>query len=318
MYTAEEYEQMMAEWTEILYGNKKTQSLFKFNPNTISDSLLDSLDIPSSIKQNISSYRKAGGRFKTSADLQKIYGMNDSIYKVIEPYIEIEKKARKISKPSIVNRVRNYNGYFDPNQASFKKLVEFGFNKFQIKNLLKYRKSGGRFLKPDDLQRIYGVDSVFLEQIKKYIKINKRTNPEILSSSRKVFKLELNAADLVDLVKLYGVGQVYANRIIKYRKLLGGYYSKKQLLEVYNFPEETYRRIEKNIFVDTTTIRKIRINFAEYNDLLRHPYLNKKQAKALLNYREQNGPFENIAVILSVAEVDSATYFKISSYLTCR
>jgi DNA uptake protein ComE-like DNA-binding protein len=318
MYTPEEYEKMMEEWTEIVYGKRKTQSLFKFNPNTIPDSLLDSLDIPMPVKQNIVSYRKAGGTFKTKTDLHKIYGMNDSIYNEIEPFIVIEKKSNKKHTPFVKKQVRNYNGYFDPNLADSAKLGEFGFNKFQTKNILKYRQSGGYFKYPDDLLKIYGVDSVFLEQIKTHIKIKERTSPEIVAPSHKVFRIELNTADSVDLVKLRGVGPVYAKRIIKYRNLLGGYHSKSQLLEVYNFPEETYQEIEKNILVDSTAIRKIRINFAEYNDLLRHPYLNKKQVKALIKYREQNGPFENIAAILLVSEVDSVLYFKISPYLTCR
>jgi DNA uptake protein ComE-like DNA-binding protein len=318
MYTAEEYEEMMEYWTDIVYGNRKSQSLFKFNPNTIPDSVLDSLDIPAAIKQNILSYRKAGGTFKTCADLQKIYGMNDSIYNVVKPYIVIEKRSKKSRTLPVKKRGGNNSGYFDPNFADSAKLDEFGFNKFQTKNILKYRKSGGYFKNPDDLLKIYGVDSTLLEQIKTHIKIKERTNPEIVENTHEVLRIELNAADSVGLVKLRGVGPVYAKRIIKYRNLLGGYYSKSQLLEVYNFPEETYREIEKYIFVDSTAIRKIRINFAEYNDLLRHPYLNKKQAKALLKYREQNGPFENIAAILLVTEVDSVLYFKISPYLTCR
>ncbi len=318
MYTAEEYEKMMEEWTGIIYGKSKTASLFKFNPNTIPDSLLDSLDIPEAVKQNILSYRKAGGRFKTATDLHKIYGMNDSVYNKIKPYIIIKVANRKTHSRPVKKQVGNYSGYFDPNRADSAKLDEFGFNKFQTKNLLRYRQNGGYFKTPEDLLRIYGVDSVFLKQIKPNIKITEKKEPEMVAPPREIFRIELNAADSAGLVKLRGVGPVYAKRIIKYRNLLGGYFSKNQLLEVYNFPIETYREIEKNIFVDSTAIRKIRINFAEYNDLLRHPYLNKKQVKALLKYREQNGSFENTSVILLVTEVDSVTFLKIRPYLTCR
>ena len=38
---------------------------------------------------------------------------------------------------------------------------------------------------------------------------------------------------------------------------------------------EVITNIENNITADTVFIKKIRINFAEYAELLRHPYLNK-------------------------------------------
>ena len=43
--------------------------------------------------------------------------------------------------------------------------------------------------------------------------------------------------------------------------------------------------IENNITVDTTLLKKIRINFAGFGDLLRHPYLKKEQVKAVIDYQ---------------------------------
>lgn len=319
MYTPEEYEQMMAEWQEKIYGNRNRTTLFKFNPNTISDSLLVLLNLPSQVKQNILRYRKAGGKFFKRSDLQKIYGMNDSIFNKIEPFIDIEvKPKRKISlaKSKITKSTR---GFFNPNDADSAKLSEFGFNPIQIRNLLKYKKRGGYFYSPDDLLKIYGIDSAFWRSIKKHIEIKEKVvevKPKTMSSER--IKVELNIADSAALVKLPGIGQVYAKRIIKYRNLLGGFYSKKQLLEVYGFPEETYLKIKPDVLVNPALIKKIRINFAEYNDLLRHPYFNKKQVKALLNYRDKNGAFDNISAILLVSGIDSVSYQKMQPYLTCR
>jgi len=293
------------------------QNLFHFNPNTITENRLDSLSIPSFIKRNMMSYRNAGARFYSVADLRKVYGMNDSIFNLIKPFVEIKKEiVRKVT--SINGKEKKITGYFDPNKVQLDELKEFGFTNYQAKNLLNYRKKGGAFKNVNDLLKIYGVDSMFFETIKNHIQIEKQINLPTLKQKTEIFNVEINSADSTNLVKLSGVGPVYAARIIKYRKLLGGYYSKKQLLEVYNFPVETFFRIEEYLWVDTLLIDRIRINFVEYKELLRHPYLNKKQVEALLYYREKNGGFENVSAIQGVKAIDEETFLKVKSYFTCR
>jgi DNA uptake protein ComE-like DNA-binding protein len=130
--------------------------------------------------------------------------------------------------------------------------------------------------------------------------------------------VELNNADTTSLIQLAGIGSVFASRIVKYRDLLGGFDRKEQLLEVYNFSEEIFQRIQNNITVDTTIIQKIRLNFANYTQLLRHPYLNEKDVKLILDYRNKNGSYTSVSQILENNLVDSSTYYSIKPYLSCR
>lgn len=316
-FDSSEYEKIVDELEDALKGNSITQILFCFNPNTISESQLDSLLLPLKIKQNLLAYRKAGGKFYSAISFRKLYGMNDSVFNAIEQYIIIEKKNPKKEAPKIVSE-KKITGYFDPNKANINELKEFGFNNFQSKNLINYRKKGGVFKNANDLMKIYGVDSMFFKTIESHIQIEKQIRLPQTTNLVEVYKVELNEVDSAGLVKLPGIGPVYAARIIKYRKLLGGYYSKTQLLEVYNFPGETLLNIEKYISVDSVLIKKIRINFAEFKDLLRHPYLNKKQVAAILDYREKNGAFKSIRALQLVDEIDLVTYSKVEPYFTCR
>ncbi len=316
-FDSSEYEEIAEQLEAALNESCVKQSLFSFNPNTISENQLDSLLLPVKIKQNLLAYRKAGGRFYSANSFRKLYGMNDSVFNQIKQYIIIEERKSK-KEPSKVIVKREILGYFDPNKADFVELKKFGFNNYQANNLLNYRSKGGVFYRDVDLLKIYGVDSTFYKTLKSHINIEPPIELPAKERNAEVYNIELNEVDSAGLVNLPGVGRVYAARIIKYRKLLGGYYSKKQLLEVYNFPEETYRDIEKYIVIDTALISKIRINFAEYKDLLRHPYLNKLQVESILNYKEKNGAFESIAAIRLVSEIDSVTYSKIKYYFTCR
>lgn len=316
-YNYADYVNMLKELEAPVNGNEaQKKSLFKFDPNTIDTKTLDSLDIPQFIKRNIISYRKSGGKFSSSQDIKKIYGMNDSIFFIIENYVAISE-----NKNPVVKTMKSENqliGFFDPNTADIDRLTEFGFDRFQANNVIQFRKREGKFKSKNELLKIYGVDSVFYKAIEKHILIELPNEITSLNSNRVNPHVELNSADTTELMKLAGIGFVYANRIIKYRNLLGGFHSTSQLLEVYNLPAETIKNIENSISVDTTLIKRIRINFAEYADLLRHPYLNKTQVATILKHRDINGPFQSIGQLETNGLIDTDTFQKLKPYLTCR
>jgi DNA uptake protein ComE-like DNA-binding protein len=322
-----EFKKAIAEWEPETENSANNYSLFRFNPNTISENEIDSLLLPKFIKRNILSYRKAGGKFNTPTDLRKIYGMNDSIYAAIEKYIfipekELKNNFREEKSTQVVSDSKSYSGSFDPNKADSNTLKKFGFNNYQASNLLKYRESGGAFFTPRDVLKIYGVDSAFYNRIEKHIQIesfvrtSREAEPKITTEPE--INIELNSADTAQLIKLPGIGSVFASRIIKYRNLLGGFYSTEQLLDVYNFPEETYRQIEKNISVDRRLIKKIRVNFADFGELIRHPYLESEQVKAILDYRNANGAFQSVDQLEKTGIIDPENVSNIRPYLSCR
>lgn len=317
-YNYAEFERKFNEWESNNNLAGTTERLFMFNPNTISKEELDSLKLPQFVKQNILNYRNAGGGFKSSAELRKIYGMNDSIFEEIEIYIDIPqpKITEKISDNTSNNK-NTISGFFDPNSADINTLSEFGFNNFQKQNLIKYREKGGVFKTKNDLLRIYGIDSLFFARVEKHIQIQE-VNEIKLPVDETLVQIELNRADSAQLVKIKGVGTAYARRILKYRDLLGGYFSSSQLHEVYNLPNDVVQNIQKHVFVDTFLLHQIRINFADYSELLRHPYLNKEEVEGILKFREKNGAFKNISQIRTFSSVDSITFFRIRPYLTCR
>jgi len=111
------------------------------------------------------------------------------------------------------------------------------------------------------------------------ISIGKRTEP--------IGKLEINTADSAALDKLPGIGPAFARRIIKYRCILGGFYSLNQLNEVYGINTETIRKIEKHLFIDTSKIQKIAINTAGFKEINAHPYISYEQTKAICKIRSK-------------------------------
>lgn len=98
--------------------------------------------------------------------------------------------------------------------------------------------------------------------------------------------IDINRADSVQLLPLPGIGPVFAGRIIKYRELLGGFLNVDQLGEVYGMPTETVDLIRNRVLIDSSAIRKIRIDSASFSELIRHPYLEYEEVKALVEYRD--------------------------------
>ncbi len=64
--------------------------------------------------------------------------------------------------------------YFDPNTADSIQFARLGILPRQIHNIYKYRAKGGRFRKPSDFSRIYGLSKEKYEELEPYIKIEKK------------------------------------------------------------------------------------------------------------------------------------------------
>ena len=71
-------------------STRKVES-FRFNPNTVSLEDLQRLGFSEKQAQSIVNYRAKGGRFRRPADFAKSFVVADSVYRRLEPYINIPK-----------------------------------------------------------------------------------------------------------------------------------------------------------------------------------------------------------------------------------
>jgi DNA uptake protein ComE-like DNA-binding protein len=181
-----------------------------------------------------------------------------------------------------------------------------------------YTQSGGRFFKKEDLRKIYGLDAQTYSRLEKYIKIENRTSGKVENSApaREALPvIELNTADTFRLALLRGIGPVYARRICKYRDLLGGFVSKKQLEEVYGITEDLVSINDTILSIDREEINKIDVNKAKFVDLIRHPYLNEYQTRAILQYRKYRKRINDLSELVSNNILDKETYQLMKPYL---
>lgn len=221
-----------------------------------------------------------------------------------------------LSSPSDTSRLFN----FDPNLASYDTLIILGLSEKQAGTIISYRNKGGRFRQPSDIKKIYGIDEKTAGLIIPFIDIKTDTGREVYFNTgsalfqEKPEKVDLNKTDSTQLEKLPGLGPVLSARIIKFRKLLGGFVSAEQLREVYGLTEETYKLIATKVFTDSTGIKGIYINSAGFSELTRHPYLERYEIQSILKYRELKGKIVNISELVENKILTADKAKKISPY----
>ena len=199
---------------------------------------------------------------------------------------------------------------FDPNTIGVEDWKRLGIRARTAETIRRYISKGGQFKKPEDLEKIYGLRHEDFLRLEPYVRITANT-PTIFTEKekpyhardtpfvtkamvRKISVVELNTADTVALINLPGIGPALARRIIHFRDRLGGFYSIDQVKETYGVSDSTFNIIKPYLILGNTPVTHININAADAATLKQHPYFTWAMANALVQYREQHGPFQHL------------------------
>ena len=128
--------------------------------------------------------------------------------------------------------------------------------------------------------------------------------------------VDINSADTSAYIALPGIGSKLAARIINFREKLGGFHSVEQIKETYGLPDSTFQTIKSYLQLNTPAVKQFNLNTATKDDLKAHPYIRWQLANAIVEYRNQHGPFKSLEDIKKILIIDDATYSKIVPYLS--
>ncbi len=209
---------------------------------------------------------------------------------------------------------------FDPNRVPAGTLKQMGLGAKQIKNLLSYRKHGGVFLKPADLLKVYGISKVEYQILADSIKIKplirNKINP--VESSQAIPKVEINSCTQSELENRLHLPGWLARRVLKYRKLLGGFYSTRQLGQVYGMKPATLKRILPHITVNPQRIHRFDLEKVSLKTLLHHPYFDYETTKKLISFRSTHHSATGVDSVKVAALFSDSLWYKIRHYLYLR
>jgi len=156
------------------YKKEIPYTLFTFDPNTADSSAFVRLGLKPFIASNILKYRKKGGRFKTTADFGKVYGIKPDKFKELETYISI-KEIKNIKSDSLFKRRKVFNKELlvDLNSADTTLLMQVaGIGRGYAKGIIRFRQQTGGFVSIDQLGEVYGMRQENLERIRPFCKVN--------------------------------------------------------------------------------------------------------------------------------------------------
>lgn len=130
-----------------------------------------------------------------------------------------------------------------------------------------------------------------------------------------IVKIDVNSCDSTDLTAVPGFGSKRAARLVEYRDKLGGFHSLSQLREVYVLQNMDEKIWNTYLTVSPNKIRKINVNTATYQELIRHPYFDAYLTKTILNYRQKNGKISSLEQLQRITHAYPELIEKLKPYL---
>lgn len=213
---------------------------------------------------------------------------------------------------------------FNPNTTDSITFRRLGLPAWMAKNILHYRAKGGKFRKPEDFKKVYGMTEEQYSALLPYIHIPPEDTvhhiPQLYIAQNVPMKnikyepgtiLDLNRADTTELKKIPGIGSAIARLIIGYRQRLGGFYQIEQLKDI----NLNIQQLRAWFSIDPANVHRINLNRISVDRLRSHPYINFYQAKAIVEYRKKKGSLTSLKPFSLYEEFTETDLERIGHYV---
>lgn len=212
---------------------------------------------------------------------------------------------------------------FDPNTISAEGWKMLGLRDKTIRTIRNFISKGGKFYKPEDIKKIWGLREDEAQRLLPYVRITEKNPdayiqlrpPKELLSKSSLPVIDINTADTSQLMMLPGIGPKLSARIINFRDKLGGFYSVDQVAETFGLPDSVFQKIKKQLIISTGPSQMININTASIDELRQHPYIRYGLANLIIQYRSQHGNFRKVEDIRQIMTVTDSIYSRVYPYL---
>jgi DNA uptake protein ComE-like DNA-binding protein len=203
--------------------------LFHFNPNNLPVDDWMKMGLSEKQAKSIKKYESKGGKFKSKADVKKMYAITNQMYQNIEMYIQIPdevKAAPSFAKSeSLRTDVKPINRSItvDINAAdSLEFLNVRGIGPAFASRIINYRNRLGGFHSKTQLKEVWGLDSLKYSTLENQIVVNNIS----------LRKINLNNCSFEDIKMFPYLSYKQMNAIIAYRKQHGNYKSVEDLNKI--------------------------------------------------------------------------------------
>jgi len=216
---------------------------------------------------------------------------------------------------------------FNPNFITDYKGYVLGMTNEEIDRLLAFRAKDKWVNSAEEFQDVTKVSDSLLTIISPYFKFPEWVTNTKASTSHtyqnetpKTFaqKQDLNTATAQQLQRIYGIGQVLSERIVKYRnRFEGGFISDVQLQDVYGLTPEVIERVTNEFTVKTPRdVQKLDLNSATADQLVTIQYIDYEIAYHIIEERTLREGFKSLDELKKVKDFPIDKIDIIKLYLT--
>lgn len=278
------------------YEKKKLKIKGKFNPDSYTQKDWENLGFSEKQSAAILKYKNyLGGSFISKEKLRECFMINDEQFSQLSPYLILPNKTpenlvQKFEKKKEKESVK-INNYFDPNELNAEQWQALGFSEKQANVIVNYRERNlrGSFKSLEDIQKCFVISSEKFEEMKPWIRLSivdkpKQTEEKTVVAEKSDFsKINLNQITFKQLQE-FGFTEKDSAGILAFRKKLGGFINKQQLLETYEIDRTLGEKLVYVAKLDNSDVPKYSLANAPEDWLKKHPYF-RYSADRIIFYR---------------------------------
>lgn len=279
------------------FDRKKLNIRGKFNPDLYSQNDWENLGFSEKQAAAILKYKNyLGASFISKEKLKECFMINDEQFAQMSPYLILpartpENLVAKFEKKKEKETFK-ITQHFDPNELNLEQWQALGFSEKQAASILNYKNKilRGTFKSLEDIQKCYMISPEKFEEMKPWIKLSvpdKITEEKPVIAEKTDFsKINLNEITFRQL-REYGFTEKDAAGILAFRKKLGGFINKNQLLETYEIERALGEKLIYIAKLDNSNVTKYSLSNAPEDWLKKHPYF-RYSADRIIYYRITN------------------------------
>ncbi|KIC64395.1 hypothetical protein RM51_06100 [Chryseobacterium taiwanense] len=240
-----------------------------------------------------------GGSFISKEKFRECFIISEENFQKISPYLTLPEKTppnfNQNTQGFKSEKIKIQYHAFDPNTLDLEGWKSFGFSDKQAQTIINYRDRNlrGSFKSLEEIQKCFVISAEKFEEMKPFIKLSPASNTnenqksKIIQQEKTDFsKVDLNSITFKQLIE-FGFDEKAAGSMIGFRKKLGGFVNKEQILTTYNIDVELMQKLLAVAQLNTSNVPKYTLTDAPEEWLKNHPYF-KYSADRIIFYRITN------------------------------
>ena len=205
----------------------------------------------------------------------------------------------------------------NPNYISDFKAYQLHIPMQAVKRIRAFVNQGKYISSIATFQKVTQLSTSEVDRLKPYLKIPKPFKRPVVKQQESMKKIELNTATAVQLTRVYGIGEAFANRIIVLRDKLGGFLVPDQLADVWGLSKETQALLWTKFSLDSVPhIKKKNINKMTIAQLSALHYIEPSLASSIVAIRTQKARLNSWNDLTHIQQLDSIKRARLSLYLS--